>query len=841
MIGRIILTLIASIFCWIHPAFALQMLERDRIHIYFPEAQQQKASELLMACRSIIDFLKNSGLPPKMPLHIVLDEVLDEPRVLVAMIPHHEIRIPLRAPGVLEDGGNEADPWKYFLFMGLSAQGIFGERSGIPGKTHMLFGEIISPNIILPEWAIDGISFLLYEKYRQATMPSPLAQIIMDTGPIPDLDLVSNHPDTWPGRFSYQIFGRPFIRWLDQRYGWEKIFEFIRLHGKGIIPVEIDSEAQIVFGKNWHQLWQEFREEHAGAEHDRFGWSIVGYWHEPFIYWNDIGVHPGLQKKAWRGRYGYMDANNWLLLSEYDEKGVSKLKSLRKDQLRTAPSNHIWDPGPGGVAVSRKTSRPHVVFHAPLNRNLLFEDFEQADFITRWIEAPPGVIQLSGPVMDEMGRIAVAANSAGNWDIWLYTGVWHRVTDAPSIEMDPWIQNGLLMFASNMTGRFQIHTHDMRQLTHSSTAAIFPRGQTYLELGPGGWFPKALPLIDIPAFPGVSPTGQIDSMPAHESKESTYSPLKSLVPNYIVPDLFFDLDNLQIGLATQGRDVTGNFTLDTGVRYTFDNDILSWRLGGKAHSWAARATRYPFSYTTARQETVDEMRYDVKVGFLPFAEETLEFSLNWRYFKDRFNDLQSDDEWWGSVRFLHAAGNWRARATVDLFAGGSQSLYGEVIYILGERISTVMQLEAGKTWGELVAGHNSFRIGGNSAEGFFTQRPTRLFPLRGFDENILDAGQAVTASIETIWPLAHLQRGYKTLPLFLRNISLGTFIDGGIAGDHLSKDDLLVGAGIELITGMELAWGFNADFRIAWAWPLKKPDDLDQSGAQFLIQIGKPL
>ena len=99
-------------------------------------------------------------------------------------------------------------------------------------------------------------------------------------------------------------------------------------------------------------------------------------------------------------------------------------------------------------------------------------------------------------------------------------------------------------------------------------------------------------------------------------------------------------------------------------------------------------------------------------------------------------------------------------------------------------------------------------------EGYFTKRPTRLFPLRGFGSNILEAGQAVTSGIEVFWPLANLQKGYKTLPLFLHRLRMGTFVDAGMSADDLAADNLLLGAGFELVTSMEIAWGNLSSFRI---------------------------
>jgi hypothetical protein len=147
-----------------------------------------------------------------------------------------------------------------------------------------------------------------------------------------------------------------------------------------------------------------------------------------------------------------------------------------------------------------------------------------------------------------------------------------------------------------------------------------------------------------------------------------------------------------------------------------------------------------------------------------------------------------------------------------------------------------------RPWGDTDQGRNTFRIGGNLTEGSFTQRPTRLFPLRGFGANLLEATEAFTAGLEFYWPLFNLQQGYKTLPVFLHRMRLGTFVDAGAAEDSISiDDDILVGAGFELITSLEIGWRRTSSFRIGLGWPVFQPDFLDETGPVFLIQLGNPL
>ncbi len=142
------------------------------------------------------------------------------------MIPHREIRLPLRAPGVLEDGYRKTDPWSYFLFKGLCRQGIYSMHAGLPGQLHKVFGEIVSPNVIMPQWAEDGISHLLYALFKGRQESDPLDKAIYESAGLPSLEDISNHPERWPGHYGYRIYGRPFIAWVHQRFGWESILDF---------------------------------------------------------------------------------------------------------------------------------------------------------------------------------------------------------------------------------------------------------------------------------------------------------------------------------------------------------------------------------------------------------------------------------------------------------------------------------------------------------------------------------------------------------------------------------------------------------------------------------------
>jgi hypothetical protein len=858
---RSVLLAVILFFTFCTQIFALVYVEKDGIFLYFPESEKEIAARLTEKLPEMRCFLATWQLTVHPPLHIILDAKLDAPEVVVHVIPHREIRIPLRAPGVLEDGFTEADPWSYFMFKGLSLHGIFGIRSGIPGFLYKGFGEIISPNVILPPWVDDGICNFLYAQYQHKEIQDPIERAVFRATPPPDLDIISHHAQIWPGYHGYRIYGKPFIYWLYRQYGWDKIIKFLQVHGRGIIPIEIDLKARKAFGKTGSGLWKDFQKEYRSETPDRKGLLITGYWSQPFVYWNRAGVYPGKLQIRLRGRYGYAEPDGSLWISEYTNRGSVRIYKYKKGYSIPMKRNHTWDPGPGYVAITRKGHKPWVIVFPDDKKGSFRYTDKATQGQVQMISAPPGVIQLSGPVRDARGRIAVAANLAGNWDIWVHDGQWFRLTQTPSIEMDPWWENDTLVYSSNITGMFQIHATDQSQLSQAKYAAILPRQGKFITLEPGGWRLQDYQTQKISATESYTlPTARIDATPKTIPLEiKPYRPWDSIWPNYMRPDIFASTTDLQIGIATQSRDVTGDYVFDAGIRYSFDTDYLALRGTFQVKKIGTQYIRYPLSYETELAQKVDESRNEIKLYWRPFERKGMraadflrsgdgteflqgfELSANWRRYRPLEEADPKEDEAWASMAFITRYGISSLWGNLQLFTEDRQSLSGGIRILFGDRTLTSLHLLAGRSWGEPLLGHTTFRIGGNLAEGYFTRRSPRLFPLRGFDSNILEAPKAAAAGVEVFWPLANLQMGHQSLPLFLHRLRLGTFVDAGFASENITSDDLLVGAGIELVTSLEIAWGNFSAFRIGLAWPLVQPEFLDQKGPVFVFQLGRPL
>ena len=817
----------------------LVQVESSGITFSFPPGEEAIVSRLVQQTPGALEFLDRMGLPVASPVQVVLDERIDLPGPTVHVIPHREIRIPLRAPGVLEDGYLSADPWMYFYFKGLCLLGMYTLRAGLPAAGHRIFGEISSPNLVLPPWFFEGACALLYSSYTGTRVTDPHHTAIFRASVPDDISQVSNHPGRWPGYHAYRVYGIPFMEWILSRYGWEKIREFLLVHGGGVIPIEIDLKAVEVFGKTWPALWSDFIQETPGTGGTRDGMLIEGYWPEPFIYWNASGVYPGRKQVRQRGRYGYLDPDNILWISEYGPNGIARIVGHRGGAILAPGKEHIWDPGPGGVAVSRKGSRPQIVFYrveeSPVGEHMT---------VQRELPAPVGVIQLSCPVLDESGRVAVSANTGGNWDIWVYDNEWKRVTDSAGVEMDPWWTKGGLVFASNSSGTFRIHRADMAIAAGSRQGAVLPRNDSYLVLGGSGWLMEREQIEGAPVSPKDLPASMSQEPgPAAGLEPLPYSPWPSIIPNFMAPDLYAGPSDVQAGLATWGRDVSGECTLRAGFRYSFNLDYLSLQAGTGIRNLSLAFARYPLSYDPANTPKTEESRHVISAGIrppgMPWASLSLH-RLTYEPLEDE-DEGERDHELWGDLSLKGRIGPFTPSLTAETYSGGRRSLYGTLHFLYGKDLFLTALLQAGKSWGEVSPGHGTFRVGGDVGEGYFTRRPSRLFPIRGFPANILEADRAVTTNIEVFCPLAEIHRGHKTLPLFLHRLSLGAFVDAGICSDTLSRDQVIAGAGFELITSLEIAWGNLSAFKMGLAWPVAQPESLDEEGPILVLQIGRPL
>ena len=124
-------------------------------------------------------------------------------------------------------------------------------------------GDILSPNLWVPDWIIEGIAVYtesqlssfqgrlndgLYDAYIGARVADGRFPKILDA-------TFSPHEFQLDGIYTY---GGLFLEYLAQTYGEEKLTEFFNRRGSSILA-SFDAHAKTVFGKSFPQLWEDWK------------------------------------------------------------------------------------------------------------------------------------------------------------------------------------------------------------------------------------------------------------------------------------------------------------------------------------------------------------------------------------------------------------------------------------------------------------------------------------------------------------------------------------------------------------------------------------------------------
>jgi hypothetical protein len=126
--------------------------------------------------------------------------------------------------------------------------------------------------------------------------------------------------------------------------------------------------------------------------------------------------------------------------------------------------------------------------------------------------------------------------------------------------------------------------------------------------------------------------------------------------------------------------------------------------------------------------------------------------------------------------------------------------------LLGTRDALALRAVAGTTWGA-PAFVRSFAVGGYPDASLFDITRSNLAVLRGYPDNAFTGRRFAAANAEYRFPLVSPQRGWRSLPVFLRHLRGTVFLDAAHAWTGTFRlKDVKSAAGASL--GVDTALGF---------------------------------
>ena len=105
--------------------------------------------------------------------------------------------------------------------------------------------------------------------------------------------------------------------------------------------------------------------------------------------------------------------------------------------------------------------------------------------------------------------------------------------------------------------------------------------------------------------------------------------------------------------------------------------------------------------------------------------------------------------------------------------------------------------------------YGTYRLGGSFGESGYNTLPSEWRALRGYSPAQRSGNSFYLESFEYRMPLVWLDRGFRTVPLFLRYVSASIYMDVGHAFDDFNQANQIpmIGLGAELKGSIVVSWG----------------------------------
>lgn len=451
-----------------------------------------------------------------------------------------------------------------------------------------------------------------------------------------------------------------------------------------------------------------------------------------------------------------------------------------------------------------------------------------------------------------------------------------------------WLPDGsAVLYAAERDGRpFTLHAVDVATGViaavdgagpgaHSPTLSPDGTRLVFVGASPDGYDLYALPwdssrLTPVPDATGGAPVGMpTATVPTDASAGSAdvrpYSPWPTLAPRFWLPILEADGDNTVLGAATGGFDALGRHTYQVSAGWTmprnradlaFDyaytrwwpalfvggsDDTDTWRQGtvrsrevtaGVLLPW--RKVRWSSSVLTAVSASSDA--FDCEACAVPVAtvRERRSGRLGASISNARTFGYSISPEQGGAVNavveFARGAGGASATSMTAEVRGYLRAFprHGVV----------AARVAAARSQGDARVGREFSAAGSGPQVGGFDLGIDAVGLLRGFDQDDLSGRSVAVANVDYRFPIAWPQRGYGTLPVFLRSLHGALFVDAARVWDgRFESTDVRRSVGGEISFDVVFLGSFPATIATGAAWR-HDPSGM-REGAALFMRVGR--
>jgi hypothetical protein len=248
------------------PVVHWRTLQTAHFRIHFYEAERYLAERAAgIAERAHESLTRYLNWLPRGRIDITLVDATDSANGFASSLPNNYI-YGFAVPPEPLSSLNDFDDWLNVLISHELTHVVHLDTIlGLPRLVDVLFGKITAPNLVQPNWLIEGLAVLNESRVTTGgRIRSSLYNMYLRTAVLEnqfhDISAVSNGPLAFPRGEAAYLYGSHFLQYLEDRFGPEKLTEMSHRYGSRLLPFGLNRVAREVYGERFDQLWDDWHE-----------------------------------------------------------------------------------------------------------------------------------------------------------------------------------------------------------------------------------------------------------------------------------------------------------------------------------------------------------------------------------------------------------------------------------------------------------------------------------------------------------------------------------------------------------------------------------------------------
>jgi len=251
----------------VDPTLDWKTIENNYLYVHYSDGNKVMAEKALAIAEAAhVRLTDELNWYPIKKTHLILSDETDVPNGFATPIFFNRTVIFL-APPTSVDTLEDFDDWLTTVIVHEYTHIVHLDKSaGSPEFLRNVFGRmfLLFPNVYQPSWVTEGLATHKETDLGrgigrgQSTMFASMMREEVANGLQP-ISHVNLPVSTWPAGTTRYLYGVYFMSFIAERYGEDKLQEWVDEYSDNLIPFFINTNAEKTLGKQLTPLWEEFQ------------------------------------------------------------------------------------------------------------------------------------------------------------------------------------------------------------------------------------------------------------------------------------------------------------------------------------------------------------------------------------------------------------------------------------------------------------------------------------------------------------------------------------------------------------------------------------------------------